>query len=284
MKRILSLFMIMVLLFSLTTISNATIADKLQGHWADDIINRRFIVTYFPYLAKDKFMEFDPQGLLSEQEFTSSLASLFADYQYELSISDSNKVLSREDMAYLLGNKLVEIGLELNTSVDLPFKDIDTMSNESKESLKLLYFNKIILGDTNSNFGPNRDLTHVEGVIVLQRVKEVLESMNEIAFKTLGIVQTYNNQEELIVKEENEKVLLTVTKQFPTPGYTMTVDRIMKTGKNYKIFFNIAEPRPDMILPQVITYKTLTIEIDKNLLNEPPYNFILEGYNSVIVE
>ena len=208
-------------------------------------------------------MEFDPQGLLSEQEFTSSLASLFADYQYELSISDSNKVLSREDIAYLLGNKLVEIGLELNTSVDLPFKDIDTMSNESKESLKLLYFNKIILGDTNSNFGPNRDLTHVEGVIVLQRVKEVLESMNEIAFKTLGIVQTYNNQEELIVKEENEKVLLTVTKQFPTPGYTMTVDRIMKTGKNYKIFFNIAEPRPDMILPQVITYKTLTIEIDK---------------------
>ena len=107
--------------------------------------------------------------------------------------------------------------------------------------------------------------------------------MNEIAFEALGIVQSYNNQEELIVKEENDKVLLTITKQFPTPGYTMTVDKIMREGKNYKIYFNIVEPRPDMILPQVITYKTLTIEIDKNLLNEPPYNFILDGYNSVIV-
>ena len=183
----------------------------------------------------------------------------------------------------LLGNKLLEIGVEIDTEIELPFNDIDAMSNESKESLKLLFDNKIIIGDSNSNFDPNRELTHVEAIIVLQRVKEVLESMNEIAFEALGIVQSYNNQEELIVKEENDKVLLTITKQFPTPGYTMTVDKIMREGKNYKIYFNIVEPRPDMILPQVITYKTLTIEIDKNLLNEPPYNFILDGYNSVIV-
>ncbi|MDD2446745.1 MAG: S-layer homology domain-containing protein [Tissierellia bacterium] len=283
MKRIFSLIMVIALLLSSATISNAEITEKLQGHWADNIISRGFLATYFPYLAKDNFMQFDPQGTLTELDFTTSLASLFADYNYETSSADSNKVLSREDMAYLLGNKLLEIGVEIDTEIELPFKDIDTMSNESKESLKLLFDNKIIIGDSNSNFDPNRELTHVEAIIVLQRVKEVLESMNEIAFEALGIVQSYNNQEELIVKEENDKVLLTITKQFPTPGYTMTVDKIMREGKNYKIYFNIVEPRPDMILPQVITYKTLTIEIDKNLLNEPPYNFILDGYNSVIV-
>ena len=141
MKRILSLFMVVVLLFSSTTISNATITEKLQGHWADNIISRGFLATYFPYLAKDNFMQFDPQGTLTELDFTTSLASLFADYNYETSSADSNKVLSREEMAYLLGNKLAEIGVKIDRSVELPFKDIDTMSNESKESLKLLYNN-----------------------------------------------------------------------------------------------------------------------------------------------
>lgn len=281
MKRVISLLMVVVLLFSFSNVSNATIAEKLQGHWGNNLINRSFLGTYFSYLAKNNFKQFDPEGSLTEKEFTSSLASLFKDYGYRTSISGSNSPVLRFRMAYLIGNELSKAGIN-NNNIGLPFKDIGSMSKENTDALKTLYNNKIIVGDTNSNFNPNKNLTQVEAIVVLQRVKGVLESMNKIAFKTLGIVQSYNNQEELIIKEEEARVLLTITKEFPTPGYTMTVDKIMREGDNYRIYFNIVKPKADMILPQVITYKTLTLEIDKDLLCEAPYNFILDGYNSTI--
>ncbi len=282
MKRFLSFLMVLVLLFSFTTNTYATIAEKLQNHWADSLISRSFMAYYFPYLARDNFAQFDPKGTITEQNYVLSIASLFKDYGYETSSMGSNNILTREDMAYLLGTKLTEIGINRDKDIELPFRDINTMSSDSLEFLKLLYNRMIVVGDSESSFSPKRELSQVEAIITLQRVKEVLEDMNTIAFNTLGIVQSHNNQEELIIKEEGPKVLLTITKEFPTPGYTMTVDKIMKEGKNYRIYFNITPPKADSILPQVITYKTLTLEIDKSSLSNAPYNFILDGYNSVV--
>lgn len=282
MKRFLSLLMVFVLIFTSSTITYGTIAEKLQGHWADNLISRSFMAYYFPYLARDNFALFEPKGTISEQNFTISLASLFKDYGYETSGIGLNSILTRKDMVDLLGVKLKELGITADDNVVLPFKDINTMSDSSIELLGILYNKMIVMGDSNSSFSPERELSQVEAILILQRVKEVLESMNSIAFKTLGIVQSYNNQEELIIKDEGPSVLLTITKEFPTPGYTMTVDKIMREGKNYRIYFNIVPPKADSILPQVITYKTLTLEIDKSLLNTVPYNFILDGYNSVI--
>lgn len=184
-------------------------------------------------------------------------------------------------MVNILGAKLMGIGLDIDENMEIPFKDVNTMPSNSIELLRLLYNKKIIVGNPNSDFSPDRDLTQVEAIIILQRVKEVLENMNIIAFNTLGIVQSYNNQEELIIQEESNKVLLTITKQFPTPGYSMAVNKIRKEGNSYRVYFDITTPKPDSIQLQVITYKTLTMEIDKNLLNGSPYNFILDGFNSV---
>lgn len=106
--------------------------------------------------------------------------------------------------------------------------------------------------------------------------------MNTIDFNTLGIVQSYNNQEELIIKEEEDKILLTITKQFPTPGYSMRINKIMNENNGYRVCFEIICPKPDSIQMQIITYKTLTLEVEKAQLKEAPYNFIIDGFNSVI--
>ena len=105
--------------------------------------------------------------------------------------------------------------------------------------------------------------------------------MNTIAFNTMGIVQSYNSQEEIIIKEDNENIKVTITKQFPTPGYSMAIDRILREKSGYRIYFDISSPSPDTILPQVITYKTVTLNIDKLQLGGPPYNFILDGFNAI---
>ena len=281
MRRLTSTILIIAIILC-SSFSFASISEKLTNHWADSQINRSFVAYYFPYLSRDYFANFEPNEGISEQDFILSIASLFKDLGYDISLEGSPASITRENMVSILGSRLMDIGLEVENNTILPFKDVNTMSNDSIELLRLLYSNNIILGDSNTSFSPNRNLSQVESIIILQRVKEVLERMNTIAFKTLGIVQSYNNQEEIIIKEEKDKLLVTITKGFPTPGYSMTVDKILRERGSYRVYFDITPPAADSIQLQVVTYKTLTLEIDKGQLIIGPYNFKLDGFNSII--
>ena len=282
MKKWIILILVGVLLAS--TMSFGTIGDKLSNHWAKNEIDKLFVANYFPYLAKDNFAKFEPSGPISEQDFNLSLNSLLKDFEFEVKGLGGTYHMSRGDMVSILGNKLLGIGIKDEGNKNIPFVDTNTMNGSSISLLKLLYNQGIIKGDSNSTFGPGRGLSQVEAIIILQRVKGVLEEMNNIAFETLGIVQTFNNQEEIIVINDNDKVLVTITKQFPTPGYSMSVKKVMKTGGDYKIYFNITPPKPDSIQLQVITYKTLTMEIEKSKLGNPPYKFTFDGYNTISIK
>lgn len=281
MKKFASMILIFAIILS-SSLSFASISDKLADHWSNSQINRSFVAYYFPYLSKDYFAKFDPDGEITEQEFILSTASLFRDLGYDILLEGTSAGMSREDMVRILGTRLEDVGLTIENDTILPFKDVNTMPNDSIELLKLLYSNNIIVGDSAMDFSPNRKLSQAESIIILQRVKEVLESMNTIAFRTLGIVQSYNNQEEIIIKEENDKILVTITKEFPTPGYSMTVDKILRERGSYRVYFDIAPPPSDSMQLQVVTYKTLTLEIEKAQLSGGPYNFKLDGFNSII--
>ena len=47
----------------------ASMEDKLSNHWSKDEINKEFLTYYFPYLAKDDFEYFDPNGSIAENDF-----------------------------------------------------------------------------------------------------------------------------------------------------------------------------------------------------------------------
>lgn len=267
-----------------TTVSFGSIDDKLSNHWAKNEIDKSFVAYIFPYLAKNNFEKFDPSGPISEQDFNLSLNSLLKDYEFEVTGIGGIYHMSRGDMVNILGSKLLQVGITNEVSSNIPFIDTNTMNSNSIELLRLLYNRGIIRGDSNSTFGPGRGLSQVEAIIILQRVKGVLEEMNNIAFETLGIVQTFNNQEEIIVTNNDNKILVTITKEFPTPGYSLSVKKIIKSGNDYKIYFNITPPKPDSIQLQVITYKTLTMEIEKSRLGNSPYNFTFDGYNKISVK
>lgn len=282
--RRLTISLVIILLILSSTVVHANIAEKLNNHWANEMIDRTFLAYYFPYLARDNFARFEPNGYIEDQEFTLSLASLFKDYNYIINSVGEYSSLTREGIVNKLGTRLIEIGFANDENIELPFKDVNTMSTNSIELLRVLYKNGIIVGEDNSTFNPKRNVTQVEAIIILQRVKGVLEDMNTVAFETVGIVQSYNNQEELIVTENRDKVMVTITKSFPTPGYSMDVNKIRKEKEGFRVYIDITPPKPDSIQLQVITYKTLTMEIDKALLGNPPYNFILDGFNKIPIK
>ena len=112
-------------------------------------------------------------------------------------------------------------------------------------------------------------------------MKGVLRDMQEIAFNTTGMEQTYDSQESIIVSEEKDRIVLNITKQAPSPGHTLCIDKIVSVTGGYKVYLNINPPKSDMMQLQVITYKTITIEIDKRDLDKfAPYKFTVEGIKS----
>lgn len=277
MKRIIVL---LVLILLSSSVVYADFDEGIGNHWSKGVIDEIFMEKYFPYLAENDFSRFKPNGPTTTDQFSKSIDLLFEHYNFETETILNNEDISREKMILILGNELENIGVKVDKNIGLPFKDINTMDQTNIDLLKMLYKLEIIKGETNSQFSPDRKLSQAEAIVILQRAKGVLNNMDKkISFKTLGVVQTFNGKEEITVIPQDEKVLVTITKQFPTPGYKIIVEDIVKIKEGYKINFNIEAPPRDSEQLQVITYKTISLEIDKDDLDQMPYNFILNGYN-----
>lgn len=278
MRKVVSLTLLIIMVFSATA-SFASFDEKISNHWSKAYVEKDFVAYYFPYLAKNDFERFDPAAILDEKDFTLSLASLSMDYDIEVTYDDIgiSKKLTRSEAVSIIGRKLLEDPAIQYEEKQIPFQDINTMDEESIELLRVLYSLGIINGVSATSFAPDKLLTQSEAIIILQRLKGVWEGMREVVFDIKGTIQSYNSQETVVVKEEGDKVLVTITKEFPTPGYSMDVRRILRGSKGYKIQLDISPPKADAILPQVITYKTMTVEIDKEELGQgPPYVFVVE--------
>lgn len=275
--------MLVLIILSTSFTVFAGMEEKVKDHWSKDIIDKNFVAYYFPYLAKNNFINFNPDDKINDKDFSLSLRSLSKDYKLgPTSLGPVlDKPLTRKEVVKLIGNKLTNIeALEVNSKKH-SFKDVNTMDKESIVLLRLLFDLGIINGISEDEFAPDDFIVQSEAVIILQRVKGVLDNMKEISFTSKGIVQSYNNQEAVRVKQKDDKVLVTITKEFATPGYLLGIDKIVVDKDKYRVDLDITPPKEDAILPQVITYKTITIEIEENeLTGQAPYAFIVEGIKS----
>lgn len=279
MKKVVSILLV-VLILGTTATAFASMEDRLAKHWSRSYIEKEFLTFYFPYLARDNFKRLDPNGTISKQDIAASLASLSKDCGLDTKSTNLgiDGALTREELVVAIGEKIVGLNLSNDKTKAFPFKDINTMDNSSIELLRLLYNLDIIYGVSATEFRPSNKLSQAEAIIILQRLKGVLKPMEEISFNTMGMMQSYNNKESIIVKDLKDKVTVTITKAFPTPGYSLSVDKIMDTKDGYEIYLETKSPSKDSMQLQVITYKTITVEIDKQELIKPaPYRFIVEG-------
>jgi len=277
-RKLISIFMIFALIIASGPAAFGAVIEKLEGHWSMSLISDEFTNRYFPYLAKESFKELDPEGSISREDFTLSLASLFKDMGYTVDGIAVPGTLTRSGMGDIVGERLVQIGFKEAQDHQMPFGDVASLGVETQNNLRLLHREGIINGESNSIFSPGRNLTQAEAIVVLQRTQSAIRDWKDISFITLGVTQNYSNQEEVTTRVSENVVTLVVTKEFPTPGYTIKVDSIIREGDHYRVDFTITPPDPGTIVPQVITYKTITIEIDREELGEPPYDFSVEGF------
>lgn len=237
-----------------------------------------------PVLAdkNDKTKEPNPNKPISREEFNSSLSSLLEEYGYSWKPVKGKVNITREEMVMIIGKLLIDEKIIEVSSEELPFKDIKNMDKKTKEQLNALYKEKIIAGKTKHSFNPKSKVTYRELKTILERIGKVLEWKGDkwdkytIPFKQRGIVSSRQGKEGIVVREDKDKVIVSITKEFGTPGYDMEINRIRRVGNRYEIDLSIIPPDKNAILAQVVTYLTANIEIDKKYLEESPYRFYLK--------
>jgi hypothetical protein len=275
MKRVFILAFLLILMLVISIVSFAIPEEKLKNNWAKGEVDEKFVERYFPHLTLEDYKSFRPNDLITKKEFTKSFSLLLGDYGYSFESEDSSENLTREELASMVGGKLLEYNIIEETVGEVPFNDIKSLPKEDKKLIRCLYGKGILKGRTRNTYNPMSKVTQIESIIVLQRVKGVLEPMKNIPFNVIGSSQSYSSTVEGVqVEDLNKTVTVNITRMFSTPGYSMEVKKVLgQIGGEYRISVSVTPPREDAILPQVITYRTISIEIDKNYLENTPYKF-----------
>lgn len=284
------------LLFLSSSIILAEMSDKLHGHWAKNMLKESTVIEYFPKLAENAFEKLAPAKAVSMSETISALNLLYTKYEKELlpEVPPKSESFPRKEILALLAPALKSTSGQLPESLQpLLFQDCDSLNDNEKQMLKLLNERKIINGSAKYHFSPKQNMTQAEVILLLQRVELYLKnelsnkkmpSASEIAFQTIKQSTNYNDREGLVISETGDTILLTITKQFSTPGYSLAVRSLIPTEKGIKVELNISSPPADAILAQVITYQTITIKINKSdLPAATPILFLVEGIRSEIM-
>lgn len=277
MRRTVISIILLILMLVVSIISFAIPEEKLKNHWAKGEVDEKFVERYFPYLTLEDYKSFKPNDLITKEEFTKSFSLLLEDYGYSFESEDSSGNLTRGELASILGGKLLEYNILEEAVGEVPFNDINNLPEEDKKLILYLHEKGILKGRTRNTYNPMSKVTQIESIIVLQRVKGVLEPMKNIPFNVIGSSQNYSSTVEGVqVEDLNKTVTVSITRMFSTPGYSMEVKKVLgQIGGEYRVSVSITPPKEGTILPQVITYKTISIEIDKNYLENPPYKFKL---------
>ena len=273
----LSIF-VLILILLISNTAFASMEDKLTGHWAKDTINKEFLSYYFPYFARDNFNLFQPDNPMSRDGLALSTSSLFKAKGYTVSGMETRGEITRKEMLIIIGSRLKKIGITPDPNHKLDFVDIQGLTEEAKDYLKILNKEKIILGVGGASFGGDKKLSQAEAVVILQRVESFLNRLNKINFITKSVESSYNNKEEIITTIGDTDVVLAITKQFPNPGYTLSVKEVLKQGDKFKVYLESKKPPADSIQLQVITFKTIQIQMQKSDLGGGPYNFVVDGF------
>ncbi|WP_427337854.1 S-layer homology domain-containing protein [Caloranaerobacter sp. DY30410] len=299
-KKCCLVLIIINLLFSSAAFSAADFSEKLNGHWAEKLVDEDFMKIHFAYLTKEDYSNFIPDKPISKGDFLVSLYSLIktsdllqtGSEQEDIlnvinyfkikgiltdeNVSSEEQLLRKEAVKWIVECLKQNGGVEIVEKHENPFIDLDGLTDEYITPILEAYDLGLIKGYSDSSFRPNDTVSQVEAIILLQRLEEELKMNNKsISFKVIENSRTYSEiKKDIQIEEQDDKVIVTISKQFPNSGYSIEVNKIQKMPDgNYNIYIGIKQPDPKKMYLQVITYCSITIEIDKNDLGNPPYQF-----------
>lgn len=263
------------------------IAAKIKGHWSEKYLKPQIIELYLPHYAVDSFQKFEPNAFITQSAVFHALKAMYKEFGV-LPLEnkeDQNKVMKRRDILVLL-----EPVVKTYAKEDLPeltFKDVENVSAKERHTLAGLVSLGIIQGVSKTTFAPDRDMTQCEAVIVLQRVYDLAEAKfagalpkknEKLSFVVSDYKRSYDDQEGISFTEDADFLYISMTKRFSTPSYTLHVMRVFASEKGFHVDFKTTALPEGTVVPQVITYETITVQIPKSEVpKETPFEVFGTG-------
>ncbi|HLS54023.1 MAG TPA: hypothetical protein VK031_08620 [Tissierellaceae bacterium] len=105
-----------------------------------------------------------------------------------------------------------------------------------------------------------------------------------IPFKIIESDKKGLGKEAVTLAEDDDKVRLTITKEVQTPAYSVEIEKIVEEDEYFKIYYRVVPPETDTVQLQVMTYKTIDLEINKEDIGDPPYKFVLNEDKEKLIE
>ncbi|KPU27432.1 hypothetical protein TR13x_05010 [Caloranaerobacter sp. TR13] len=287
-SRFLVIFIFVLLLLN-STISSASLDDRLKGHWAQKLIDKEFFTEHFNYLYKEDYKNFFPNEPISKKDFYCSLFSLMKKYGNQSvdilgydnkSIKDEDlkdKFITRKEIISLLVKCLETYEGDIQIyDLTNPFIDLDSINEKYKRDILKGYKLGLIKGYLDGTFRPNNRVSQIESILLLQRLERELSMYKSaIPFRVVDNKKVYTQiNKQISIKENDEKINITIYKELPNPGYNMVIRKITKNGNGrYDIYIKTMPSDKYKTNLQVITFNILTIEIDKKYLTDNSYLF-----------
>lgn len=292
MKRRKSLWIILsIALFLSTVTAFADIKVDLKGHWVERVIDKSIVEAHFKYLIKDSTISFNPDFKIDKKNFMLSLYTMISTDKDSSTEKLNDKAHTEKVGKYLITKKILEGDsslegkltrkeavkymiktLELSKEIQLtdtnytPYKDILGLDDTYKRYILKANMIGLIKGYGDSSFRPEEDISISETIVLLQELKKQIEESTSIPYK---IVEEKTQKDTISTKEKGDKVLVTISKEFPTSGYNMGIKRVEKYAEGkYRVHLDIKAPEPNRAVLQVITQIRATIEIDKKSLDK----------------
>lgn len=289
-KRMISALLLICILLSSTAMAMGV--DKLKGHWAEKKIEDEFMKKYFTELAKDNYAKFEPNAPLEAKQFASALEKLSNEYgDFKVSIYGDSNYLTRESMIDYIFDGVKNIKFARIEEKDIDFTDIEKMDKIKKEKLKYLVNKGIVYGNGDKKYAPEKKLSQVEGVLIVQRIHKIFKdnegekTAKNLSFDVQNISEGLsNNGESIFYKKVGDQILITFTMKFPNPGYTVGVEKVLLKDNKISIYPQVVAPGPTTITLQVIAYKTITLALNAEETGDGPFDIKVIGNENNNIE
>lgn len=288
-KKIWPLALVASLLTATCLPLQANMADKLQGHWAHGLLREEILSGFFPKFIQNDYQLLEPQKEISTLDTISALNLLYQKFDknpltYPV---ESSPLLLRKDILDLLIPSLEDENKNLPpTGQALTYSDCQGLSPRQAEILQILTDRGILRGVSTSLFAPNQPMTQSELMILVQRLYDRLDQEGgpktkeqvRIPFLVLPQVAGLKNQEGYWVETNANTLILTITKEFSTGGYSIGVKQVMADQMGIWLDLEINSPGIQDLVTMAFSYPTVRIEIKKDDLPiNTPLKFHIQG-------
>lgn len=208
-------------------------------------------------------------------DFLSSLRRITA-RPLTLSVPCTTQPITRIQAARLISASLPPMNLGIAGGLIPSFSDIQPLTYDQKDAVRVVYAAAIMFGTSPSTFEPNRALTTTEAGLIFTRMRQRLHAQRpSLPFDIIRdpanvppqvartATATKTRPGGYVVQEPNATYVVISAGEYPTGGYSIDVRSVQQVGNRIEIDVELQTPAPDMMVIQVLTYPQTILKLTK---------------------